>query len=216
MPEYKKQQVHFILDRSGSMNGKIQDMIGGLKANIEKLKEEQDFQVQISIKLFDDKQEIALKCENVQQITDDHLDMILANYTARGSTSLRDALGDSIVYFMTEKLLNVDFFCDCVIYVMTDGMENTSNKPEYFPDKLKEIIRRGFNDFNIKIFYVGSNQDSILSAQQFGIPQGQAINYSESNEGITSTFRSLADVAQRSRSKKDYNFTEDERAQSIQ
>ena len=48
----KIQEVHALVDMSGSMNGKQQDTIGGLMANLDELKSnlENDYNINYSIK----------------------------------------------------------------------------------------------------------------------------------------------------------------------
>ena len=63
------------------------------------------------------------------------------------------------------------------------------------------MIQKAENEFNIKVFYVGSNQDAILNASHIGIPAGQAINFVDTEEdNVQAVFRSLSSVAARMRS----------------
>lgn len=210
----QKQEIHAILDRSGSMRGKIDDVIGGLKANIDDLKKRNDCEIIVSVKLFDDKQDIVLPAVNVQKLTDEVLDDALKNYFPRGSTSLRDALGDSLMFYITKQKLSTNTFDSCIIYVMTDGMENTSIKAEYEPSKLKKIIGEA-ESMNINVIYIGSNQDAILEASKFGISPKLAMNYAENPEANIAVFRAVSAVAYRSLTCDKTEFTQDERMASI-
>lgn len=209
------QNIHAILDRSGSMRGKIQDVIGGLKSNIEELKKnkEEEEDIFLSIKLFDDSQDIILASKNIEAIDDQKIDVLLEGYKPRGQTALRDALGDSLNYFMNHCQMNDTKNSKTMIYVMTDGLENASRC--YTSEKLQEMIEKAkMND--ITVYYIGSNQDSIFQAKQIGIDAGHAMNYNENDESNRGVFRSLAAVAQRSRSGNDDSFTMLERASSVQ
>jgi len=209
-----RQEIHAILDRSGSMRGKIDDVIGGLKANIDELKGNKDCEIFISIKLFDDKQDIVLKATNVQNISDYDIDTALKNYTPRGSTSLRDALGDSLTFYMTKQRMSVKDFDKCLIYVMTDGMENTSIKAEYQPQKLTQLIKEA-EKMNINVIYIGANQDAILEASKFGISPKLSMNYAENAEANISALRAVSAVVHRSLNGGEFEFTPDERMASI-
>ena len=202
------------------MQGKTLDVTGGLKVQLQQLKEEQAKEensiINMSIKIFDNEQEIILSQTDVTVLTQKKLDEVLAKYIPRGQTALRDALGDSINYYISNKLLNPHIFDSCIIYVMTDGLENCSKNPNYAPDKLKEIIKKADEEHNIKIFYVGSNQDSIMEAGNIGISASQAINYAENEQGNKAVFRSLANAAMRVRSMEaDIGFTGYERQESV-
>lgn len=209
------QHIHAILDRSGSMHGKIQDVIGGLKSNIEELKrnKKENERISISIKLFDDYQDIILPSKNIEELDNATIDTILEGYKARGQTALRDALGDSVNYFMNHCEMNVQQNLKTMIYVMTDGLENASK--HYTSERLQEMIQNAKTK-DITVYYIGSNQDSIFQAKQIGIGQGHAMNFHENNESNQSLFRSLAAVAQRSRTGNDDNFTMIERISSVQ
>jgi len=209
------QHQHAILDRSGSMNGKTEDVIGGFRANIQNMRNTDDFNIMVSAKMFDHEEELILRSTNVKEISDEELDSALQSYVPRGQTGLRDALGNSITHFMNYYLINEQFH-SCMIYVMTDGLENCSRNPLFYPDKLKELIERAERECNIKVFYVGSNQDAILNAASIGIPVGQAMNFVDSEEvTVQAAFRSLSSAAERMRSNEVPDFVEVERANSI-
>ena len=60
------QEVVAILDRSGSMNGKVDDTLGGINAAFEQLKTEQEANttIKVSVKLFDhEEKRIKICCQ---------------------------------------------------------------------------------------------------------------------------------------------------------
>ena len=67
MSEKKVQHVHGILDRSGSMRGKTEDVIGGFKENVKNLvsNSNPDFSVYLSAKMFDNEEEVLLQTARV-------------------------------------------------------------------------------------------------------------------------------------------------------
>lgn len=208
------QHVHAILDRSGSMNGKTDDVLGGFRSNIDSLREESRFQIMVSAKMFDHEESIILRSTNVKDLTHQQLDEAFSPYIPRGQTGLRDALGNSLTYFMNAYSMMP--FDSCMIYIMTDGFENCSSDPRFYPDNLRFLIEQAERECNIKVFYVGSNQDAILSAVRFGIPVGQAINFVDSEEQtVQAVFRSLSSAAGRMRSNIDVDFNAEERQSSM-
>lgn len=210
----KIQEIHAIVDMSGSMNGKQKDTIGGLMANLDELKSnlEEDYNINYSIKYFDDKEELVLKSTNLTTLTDEQLSNIYGKYKPRGQTALLDALGNSINYFVSKKLLNNGSFDSCIIYVTTDGLENCSKNYNY--QTISEMIKNAEENQNIKILYLGANQDAIAEASKYGISVDRAINYSENSDNVAAVYRGAASVANRTRTTGETQFSQVERTAS--
>jgi len=121
----------------------------------------------------------------------------LSDFVARGSTALLDAIGDTLKFFMELKLTNPEEYDNCIVYVATDGYENSSNK--YNRQNIKDMIKTAKDVYNINVIYMGANQDAILEAGNIGIDAGQAINYAETSTNIEAAFRSGGGVATRTR-----------------
>lgn len=207
----KTQYVHGILDRSGSMSGKTQDVISGFKTNIEELKKNQEdnFDIFVSAKMFDHEEESLFEPLNLKILSEESLDAFMKKYVPKGQTAIRDSLGKSLTYFIDKY--NSEKFESCVVYVFTDGLENASKM--YSVDKIKKLVKYA-ESCNINVIYVGSNQNAILSAQTFGINPDLALNYVERPENVISVYRALSGVAQRVRSGGRAEFTVPERSAS--
>jgi uncharacterized protein YegL len=201
------QEVVAIIDRSGSMNGKEEDTLGGINAAFEQLKNEQEknTNINVSVKLFDHEEELLFRSTNLKSVRP----IERRQYIPRGSTALLDALGNTLHYFMTKKLIQQDCFDSCVIYIVTDGLENSSKI--YNAEKIKKIITEAEKSYNIKIIYLGANQDAILEASKYGIGIESAMNYSENSENVESAYRSLASAVKRVRTGEYNGFTNLER-----
>ena len=210
----KIQEVHAIVDMSGSMNGKQEDTIGGLMANLDELKSnlEEGNNINYSIKYFDDKEELVLKSTNIITLSNEQLNNIYGKYKPRGQTGLLDALGNSINYFVSKKLLDNDSFDSCIIYVTTDGLENCSKNYNY--QTIAEMIKNAEENQNIKVLYLGANQDAIAEASKYGISIDRAINYSENTDNVTAVYRSVASVVNRTRTTGETQFSLVERTAS--
>ena len=224
-----KQEVVIIVDKSGSMYGKEADTIGGINTMINTLKEslsknvngnenkkgkrkrresgiERDSEsIRLSIKFFDHEEFIKLNRLDINEVQN----LEVSDLAPRGSTALYDAIGKTIKHFQENKA-NYDYDI-CNIYVSTDGYENASHV--YDSEKLKQLIEIAEYQ-NIKMFYLGANQDAILEASKIGIPTSQAINFAENNQSIESVYRSAAQSASRSRTGEHCGFTEMERNMS--
>ena len=206
-----KQEVVAVIDRSGSMTGKEDDTIGGINSALQLLKKskESDSEIKISIKLFDHEDLMLLRSVNI----DDFKPITRKDYQPRGQTALLDAMGNTLSYFMEKKITDVNAFTSCLIYVVTDGLENCSK--EFTKDKIKKMIKEAEENYNIKIVYLGANQDAIMEASKFGIGFDSAMNYDETSENSQAAYRALASVATRQRSGINPAFTQLERAASV-
>lgn len=204
------QEVVAILDRSGSMNGKVDDTLGGINAAFEQLKTEQEANttIKVSVKLFDHEEQLLFRSIDLKDVRP----IETRQYIPRGTTALLDALGNTLEYFMTKKLQDSNAYDSCVIYVVTDGIENSSKT--YNAEKIKKMITEAEKEYNIKIIYLGANQDAILEASKYGISTDSALNYSENSQNVESAYRSLASAVKRVRTGEYSGFTQLERNNS--
>lgn len=199
----KIKEVVGLIDRSGSMTGKEADTIGGINTMLSELKENvsknKDLDVRVSIKYFNHKEDLILKSVPLDSI--DLLDV--KTYIPDGNTALKDTLGKTLKHFMFKHLLNPDAYHSCIIYVATDGLDNSSYY--YSKSNIKEMIEKAKKHHNIEVIYLGANQDAIGEATSLGISATQAINYSEDKESTFSVYRAVARMA----SSGEKNFTPD-------
>ena len=204
------QLIAIIVDRSGSMFGKEVDTVGGLNSCIDELKatKEEDVTIKVTLKLFDHEQIIIWDSQLLQNVEN----FPISKFIPRGQTALYDAMGDTIKYYLDMKELDNNIFDSCCIYVATDGYENASIK--WNKSSLKELIRQAEELYNIKVMYLGANQDAILEASTIGIAPERAINYNENGESIEAVYRAAANSAVRTRSGQSSGFIEAERQAS--
>lgn len=203
-------EVVAIIDRSGSMVGKEDDTIGGINSAFEELSKSEDANtiIKVSVKLFDHMEEIlfsSIELKDVKPIT-------RSQYSVRGQTALLDTIGNTLNYFMEKKLDDHSAYNACTIYIATDGFENSSRY--YNNNQIKSMIKQADESFNIKILYMGANQDAILEANKYGITPEQAINYSESPQHVNAVYRAAASATRRHASGNNLAFTLPERCAS--
>jgi uncharacterized protein YegL len=203
------QQIVAIIDRSGSMYGKEEDTIGGINTTIQELKKSENVdEIYFSLKFFNETEEMKFRSKKISEIRP----LKPSELHPSGSTALLDALGNTITYFIEKKLRNEESFDQCLIYVATDGLENTSKI--FTKDTLKLTIENAENSYNIKVMYLGANQDAIFEASQIGIPLERAINYNENTESSQNVYRAVAASAQRSLTGEKAEFSSVERTES--
>ena len=79
---------------------------------------------------------------------------------------------------------------------------------------MKDIINIAEEIYNIKVMYLGANQDAIFEASKIGISLDRAINYNENTEASQNAYRAIASSAQRSISGFSTGFSKIERTES--
>ena len=205
----KVHEVVAIIDRSGSMKGKEEDTIGGINSTFEVLRENSDESVdtKVSIKLFDHQEIMLARSIDLKDVKP----IERKQYHPRGQTALLDALGNSLKFFIDKKEEDCSAYDSCTIYVVTDGLENCSEK--YNADKIKKMINDA-SDYNIEILYLGANQDAIFEASKCGISSKNTLNYFESCGNVRNAYRSAASASMRHASGSDPAFLQAERMAS--
>jgi len=185
-------EVIGLIDRSGSMTGKEADTIGGINTMLKELKENvdnKDFDIRVSVKYFNHKEELIWRSIPLDMIT--LLDV--STYIPDGNTALLDTLGKTLKHFMSKYAVNYHAYHSCIIYVATDGIDNSSYY--YSKSNIKEMIKRAKEHYNIEVIYLGANQNAIEEAGAIGIPASQAINYSETAASTQSVYKAVARMA---------------------
>ena len=208
----KIKEVIGLIDRSGSMNGKENDTIGGINTMLTELKQnaDPDLEIRVSIKYFNDTETLFWRSVSLESVTLLDVD----SYVPDGQTALLDSLGKTVQYFMEKYLKDNNAYYSCIIYVATDGLDTCSKL--YKKSSLKKMITSAKENYNIEVIYLGANQDAITEASLIGIPESQAINYSEDHESTQSVYRAVARIASSGerRIDKDSGFLEYERSRS--
>jgi uncharacterized protein YegL len=208
----KIKEVIGLIDRSGSMGGKEIDTINGINTMLTELKQNADpeLEIRVSIKYFNDTETLVLRSVPLESVA--LLDV--ESYIPDGQTALLDSLGKTLQYFMEKYLKDNNAYYSCIIYVATDGLDTCSNR--YDKARIKKIITTAKDIYNIEVIYLGANQDAITEAELIGIPESQAINYSEDYESTQSVYRAVARMASSSERKndKEFGFLQSERSRS--
>ena len=195
--------VHFILDKSGSMGHISETTISGFNEYIDTLKADKKGEYRLSLTVFDT--EINMPEKNtplvrVRKLTSD-------NYIPSGMTALYDAV------CMTLQGVNKKSKEKNLVVIMTDGEENASR--EFKLDdmvKLKKELEKGKN---WTFVFLGANQDAWIAGQKMGMARGNTVTYNNTKGGMGQTMRSLAQSSvqfcAQSASSTDNYFSEKER-----
>lgn len=174
-------EIVFILDRSGSMNGLQNDVIGGFNSFISEQQKLKD-KARLTTILFDTEYEIlhdGVDIRDVKPITD-------KEYYPRGATALLDAVGKAINTVKSHAKKK-----DKVLFVInTDGYENSSK--EYTNEKIKELVKECEDKDKWKFVFIGANVDSFAVGSSMGITY--TANYSSTSAGQRSTYDAVTTI----------------------
>ena len=176
--ENNEMDIIFLLDRSGSMYGSEKDTIGGFNSLIKKKKKDK-INAKVTTVLFDHEYEMLYKRKSIWDIND----LTENEYNVRGTTSLLDAIGKTILTMqkkVNEKVLFV---------ITTDGYENSSK--EFTKTQIKNMI----SNHDWEFIFLGADIDSYSEATQIGIKKSHIANYNKSSKGINDMYESVKDLS---------------------
>ena len=190
-------ELVFILDRSGSMAGLVEDTIGGFNSMIEKQKKEEG-ECLVSLVLFDDRQEVLydrISIEKVPVLTD-------KEYYARGCTALLDAMGGAIHHIgNVHKYAREEDVPEKTVFVITtDGLENASRV--YSADKVREMVRHEQDKYGWEFLFLGANIDAVETARMYGLREGHAVRFHNDKEGVELNYKVMSETIACVREKK--------------
>lgn len=164
--------IHFLLDRSGSMETCLNDTIGGFNAFVR----EQAPKSTMSLYMFDNNFEIVYENKKIKDVEN----LTTKTFRPRGGTALLDAIAktiDQIDKTNQQQWADIDEVGNVVV-ILTDGDENSSteNTKEDINNLIASRKAQGW-----KFVFLGANQDAIKSASQIGIGREAAIDFDTAN-----------------------------------
>lgn len=172
-PDYT--HLELIVDRSGSMRSIMSDMNGA----INQLLDEQaklPGKLTVTVTLFDHTVEQPHVMVPVSEVGRDLI-------VPRGTTSLLDAVGTSIVH-LGKRLVDLPEASrpgKVLVGIVTDGQENSSK--EYTLAHVRELITQQREQYKWEFTYLGANVNAFAEAGAMGIPMGSAMNFAPSAKG---------------------------------
>ena len=161
--------VNVILDKSGSMNSKVQDVIGGFNLYISELAKEQAVEYGFTLTLFDTA--VAMKYNSVPLAQVAKLDE--SSYRPSGNTALLDAIGNTV------QTVNSAGFDKIITVIMTDGEENSSR--EWTLQGIRELVRSKESVGNWTFVFLGANLDAFTQGTNLGMATLNSVRYDASN-----------------------------------
>lgn len=168
-PQSQKQRVlvNVILDKSGSMASKLNDVIQGFNAYVDGLAREDKVDYLFSLTLFDTQvayRDVALPLAQIKKL-DVH------SYVPGGNTALNDAIGITVRKVDADRP-TVD---KVVTVIMTDGEENSSR--EWTLDAVKALIDQKEKEGNWTFVFLGAAPDAWAQGRSLGISAANVAQY---------------------------------------
>lgn len=186
----KKGLTHiiFVVDRSGSMSGIANDMIGGYNTFIEEQKKTPG-ECFVSFYQFDDIYEMVMervKLSDVPPLTKD-------TYRPRNSTALYDALGKTInEYGVYLNGLKEEDKPERILFVtITDGLNNASR--EFNLTQVREMIKVQTETYSWDFVFLGSNIDAWEAGDSLGVARSATLQFASCAGSVNAAFNSLSD-----------------------
>lgn len=178
--EMNETEIVVIIDRSGSMAGKEEDVIGGYAQLVEDQKKLPG-ECRWTTVLFDDQYEVLLSGAAIGDVPP-------LEYSVRGMTALHDAIGRT-VKLVGERLHQENFQGKVIVAIMTDGCENASK--EYTLQQVRDMITHQESKYGWEFLYFGANQDAFEEGTKYGMKAQNIANYEASKQGTRDAFAAM-------------------------
>ena len=175
----KRTNVHFILDKSGSMMGVQDATISGFNEYLANLRKDAKSKYNLSLTLFDTKVEEKYTMKPLEEVED----LSRETYMPDGMTALYDAVCRTISKIEAGEDKHL-------VVIMTDGEENSSQ--EYTDKDLARMIKELEKGKNWTFVFLGANQDAWIVGQKMGLSKMNTATYNNTRGGIKKTMDVLA------------------------
>lgn len=181
---------HLIVDRSGSMSDCIDATINGYNEQLHRIRNmqtefpEQD--IRIGLTMFNtniDMQAVAQDLKNAAPLSRE-------NYVPSGSTSLYDAIGQSVLQLEEMYSRQSDLPATFVIVVLTDGYENSSKL--FNLQQIRSLIQRLEATEKWTFSFIGATLDAVEVAQTMAIKATNSYSF-EKNSMKSAVWDKLSD-----------------------
>lgn len=210
MTNKSKSYIAVVLDRSGSMESVRQATIDGFNEFVNKQRQEPG-EATLLLTQFDDVYERVFEksLPDVPKLTKD-------TYVPRNMTALFDAMGKTIndVGAALEKLSEAERPAHVIVVVLTDGHENASK--EFNQLQVANMVKHQRDKYAWDFVFLGANQDAVLTAAKFNIPQVSAMTYTSNQQSIRSVSASLGNYVAQRRAGRSAAFTKEDRTDAQQ
>jgi len=173
-----------LIDASGSMRGKEEEVQGGINQIFQELKmedkEDDSISNRISVIDFSSHGDFQILFDNVK--ASDLEQLKDGEYQPRSMTALYDAIGKSF-----EKVPSKQD--GVLVTIFTDGLENDSK--EFNASNIKALIEKKEKE-GWTVTYMGTTQQAMLEAERMGISAGKRFRYANSKDGTKRSMNAMS------------------------
>jgi Mg-chelatase subunit ChlD len=190
--------LHFVLDRSGSMDAIRDDVIGGFNSFVAE-QAAQPGECLMTLVQFDNQEpyEVLFDARHVLDIPP----LTPGTFQPRGATPLYDAMGRAIANATIraeQRAAGGEPDEDIVFVTFTDGLENASR--EYDRDKVFAAVKKR-EERGWTFVFLGANQDSYAAGRELGYDPRSTQNFAATPDGTRRAFASLSRASSSRRDK---------------
>lgn len=202
-------KIVLLIDRSGSMQSILFDMIGGINSFLNIQRENKIGTCKVSAYKFNTLLEPFFEWVDINDVKE----ITAKDYIPSGSTALLDATADTIK-LLGDKLsaMAEEERPEKVLFVIiTDGEENSSVR--FKGSQIKNMIEHQQEKYSWEFVYIGANQDAWAVGDALGAKGSTKLSYVASAAGVKTMFDSLSAGAVQYRSAtlgKKYAFSADD------
>jgi len=166
-----KTHIEFVLDKSGSMYSRIEDVIGGFNSFVRDQRSVPG-ELVFSLTVFDDK--VKTIGENLEVPFLDR-----TNYVPGGNTALLDAVGTRIKALRDKSGCSQCSPEKVVFVIITDGEENASKT--YKKSEIKEMVEHQRNKHDWQFVYLGADVDAFRDGTSLGFADHGTFSFNSSD-----------------------------------
>ena len=178
-PETPAVLVAMVVDRSGSMQSMGVEVAGGCNAFLDGQREadtKSGTPTHLIFSVFDDKYDVVRNAPLAEQPAISPSEII-----PRGMTALYDALGRCLDDATEAGNKRTTPFEKVIIFVLTDGQENSSHKCKKEDITLR--IKRLETEFGWEFYFAAANQDAMATGSNLGFKGGQCVTFDSATPG---------------------------------
>jgi len=166
-----KTLIVIVLDESGSMSSKLQDVLGGYNTFLDQQKAVKEDQAKFILIKFNTTATPTLNCIPLEDVPP----LTTANFTPGGQTALYDAISTGITMAEGSQSM-VD---RTIVVIMTDGEENSSKKTS--KEQVKELIKKKESTGRWTFVYIGENPEAW--SRETGMSKRNVVAYDHEDQG---------------------------------
>lgn len=180
MPNPDLTEIVFVIDRSSSMSSMKQEYIDGFNSFLNEQKQLPG-EAKVTLILFNQNIETVYNGVDIQEVPE----LNDQTYVPSGMTALIDAMGTAIdqVGSRLAETPEEERAGQIVVVILTDGEENSSHTYGNRANKsrINQMVQHQQDTYSWGFVFLAANQDAVLSAQSFSMPQHTALSYNDAS-----------------------------------